>query len=128
MVSFEHPRRMAVAAAVVAALVSGGGLVYAQEGSVSGLTVIAPRQIGRDAATGAAIERVSMQADIHYSDLDLKSAKGAAEFEKRVRESAKAMCEELEKNYPVGTPDSITCTNEAVRKVESRVKALEGGG
>ena len=43
---------------------------------------------------------ISASKEVSYSDLDLSSGADAATFENRIGETAKALCEQLERTYP----------------------------
>lgn len=103
------------------------GAALAQGSSVSGVTVTAPRVIGRE-ASGIPIEEVSLSAVVRYSDLDMKTSQGAAALDKRVKETADSICRKLEADYPVGRPNAVACAKEAVAKAAAQVRAAKGAG
>ena len=104
-----------------------GGAALAQVSSLGGVTVTAPRVIGRGAG-GIPIERVSMSATIRYSDLNVKTPQGASALDKRVKDAADSLCKKLEADYPIGTPDAFTCSKEAVTNAAAQVRAAKGAG
>lgn len=112
-------------ALTVGGLVSLSPPAYAQGSTVEGITVTAPRRVGRSSTTGAPIEEVSAQRVVSYNDLDLRSASGAAELDKRISTAANEACRELETRYPVGTPDAFTCAKQARAAAQSQVDAAK---
>jgi len=116
--------------ASIAALAVGvflGGAASAQVSDLGGVTVTAPRVIGRGAG-GIPIERVSMSATVRYSDLNLKTPQGASALDIRVKDAAASLCKNLEADYPIGTPDAFTCAKEAVTNAAAQVRAAKGAG
>jgi UrcA family protein len=102
--------RLAVVAAA-AAMVST--LALAQQ--TEGVTVEAVRQakiVGRT-PSGVPIEELTLKRTVSYADLDLKTQAGAAELEKRVKETAKAACDELDTLYPLTKSEGPVCVKRA---------------
>jgi UrcA family protein len=118
--------RVGAIGAAAAALIHGPAAIGAQPTKVEGIVVTAPRTIGKDAATGANVEQVSMSSTVRLSDLNAKTDKGAAELDKRVADAARTMCRELETLYPVGNPDANTCAQRAIKQAMAQVRAAEG--
>ncbi len=125
----QLPFKSILAAAAAAALTGASAAALAQPAPVSGVTVTAPRVItrGHDAA-GAELQEVDMMSVVRVDDLDVKTAKGAAELDKRIANAAHAMCRQLETLYPVGNPDANTCAQRAIKKAAAQAKAAEGRG
>jgi UrcA family protein len=92
------------------------------QSDMSGVTVTAPRRyIGRDAATGADIERVSASRIVDYADLDLSTRRGGRELNARIEHAARAACNELDARYPDATDEEGSCVSTAVRNAMDRV-------
>jgi UrcA family protein len=123
----QLPFKSILVAAAAAGLTAAAAL--AQPAPVGGVTVTAPRMIttGRD-ATGAALQEVDMTSIVRVDDLDLKTAKGAAELDRRITNAARTMCRQLETLYPVGNPDANTCAQRAIRKAAEQTRAATGRG
>jgi UrcA family protein len=49
----------------------------------------------------ATVREVSLQGWVKYADLDLATEAGASELEKRIQQTAKALCKELDDEYPL---------------------------
>jgi UrcA family protein len=99
-------RKIAVSAAIRAAVAAAavlmvGATALAQE--TEGVTVEAVRQskIVGHTSSGIPIEEFTLRRKVSYADLDLKQQAGAAELEKRVKETAKSACDELDTLYPL---------------------------
>jgi len=120
----KHPSCSIVAGAVLVGLLAPGGWAMAQ--TVGGVTVTAPRMIGRE-ANGTPIERVSMTATVRVADLDLKTTAGVKELNKRVRDVAASLCKSLEVDYPIGTPEYVTCIKQAVTAASSQTNLIKAG-
>jgi UrcA family protein len=121
-----RPALLGPAAALCALTFTATPPMASAQPAVAGVTVTAPRTLGKT-SSGIPIEQVSMSARVAYRDLDLKKPQGAAELDKRVRSAAASMCKKLEADYPVGTPDAVTCAKEAVKNAEPQVQAAKAG-
>jgi len=90
------------------------------------ITITAPRvvheQVGRSPSTGAPIERISLTRQVDYSDLDLTKPADADELEKRVSDTAKEACKQLDSLYPLTPPDP-TCIGKATDGGMAQAKA-----
>jgi UrcA family protein len=64
--------------------------------------------------TGTPVELISLTRRVSYSDLDLTSHAGATELEKRVNDTAKAACKQLDTLYPLTSPGGDPCVKNAV--------------
>ena len=80
------------------------------------ITVTAPsiyQEIkGHKASTTAPGERITVTHYINYADLDLSKSADVAELETRVNNSAKAVCVQLDKLFPLIRPD-LNCVRKA---------------
>lgn len=108
----------------------GVGVVVAQELKEISVEVARTTKIvGRSSTTGAPVELVTLTCRVGYSDLDLKSHAGAVTLEKRVRETAKLACDQLDKRYPLDSSESPSCTkkatDEAMVQVHAAIAAAE---
>ena len=56
---------------------------------------------------------MSLTRKVGYKDLDLATHAGAAELEKRVNDTAKSLCERLDKLNPMTTSQGPSCIKEA---------------
>ena len=108
---------------------AGAGLLLTalpvQAQTVSGVVVTAPRSIGRNAATGASIDLVTMETRVVYKDLDLKTVAGSKALDKRIADAARSACTSLENLYPVGSPDTVVCTKEAIKGAQAQVSQVK---
>ena len=109
----------------------GAGLLTAsalaqQAGALQEVTVIAERPtstiVGRAGATGAPIELIELRHRVSYADLNLATASGANALNKRVKDAAKAACDELDKLYPLKERDS-KCADKAADAAKGQVDA-----
>jgi UrcA family protein len=104
-----------------------GGAAFAQkteEVTVIGTRVV-EKEVGRE-ASGVRINEVSLSYGVSYAGLDLASAAGASELEKRVHEAASAACKETSHQRPLAhlTPDEPTCAKMAADKAMVKVHEL----
>ena len=81
---------------------------------VEGVTVTAPRQVGRS-AIGAPIEEVSASRVVDYRDLDVGSDWGARELKARIQRAAASACDQLDRDYPYTVDAGDDCYRDAVR-------------
>ena len=83
--------------------------------------VIAPRYPFRT-PRGGAIEQVSLSREVRAYDLDLRTPWGADELRSRVRFTARAMCEKIDRNFAV-VDDGRSCYYEAVERAMEQADA-----
>jgi UrcA family protein len=117
------------------ALAAVSGAAMAQEQAQSSQIVIQgqPVQVttvGRS-YTGIPIVDYSFQRAVSYANLDLSTSSGAAELQKRVRETAKEACETLSAADPLDAPDDDgTCVRDAtagaMKQVTAAIAAASG--
>jgi UrcA family protein len=69
--------------------------------------------VGRSMSTGAPVERITLARSVKFADLDLRTENGALELEKRVDETAKVACSELDKLLPLTPRGGAGCIKEA---------------
>ena len=113
---------------LIALVAATAGLVAAGSASaevVEGVTVEAARivEVGRT-VYGAPEQVVVMRRGVNYSDLNLKTAEGQAAMEGRVKETATALCKELDKMYPLQDAKKANCVRDAVRTAMADVAKL----
>jgi UrcA family protein len=109
---------------VFAGLVLLGGIAAADQPpeitiSASGLTKAV---VGRT-ASGAAIEEVTLTRRVGYGDLDLAKTAGAAELQRRVDQTARDACKEIDDRYPFEDKQMKDCVKVAVDKAMVQVRA-----
>ena len=107
------------ASIAVVGMVSLGSSLQAQDDPDT-ITVTAPRHVGHTSA-GTPIEMVTVIRLISYHDLDIQTAAGVAELNKRVAAAAHAECGELERKYPIGYPDALACANKAMAEAQLQI-------
>jgi UrcA family protein len=61
-------------------------------------------------------ELISLSRGVSYADLDLSRASGAAELETRVRNAAKEVCQELNRQYPRTGGQYVYANTDCVKK------------
>lgn len=97
------------------------------DGTVSGVTITAPRVIERTRTNGI-VQEMTMSARVPYGDLDMKTSEGAAELNRRVDEAAKYVCRQLTIMYPNGEPDTFGCVKDAVGDAQPQVQLARTKG
>jgi len=111
----------------VAASISLGSIAVAQELQeivVTGKSHVATKPAGKT-ASGASLVDMSISYGVSYAGLDLASAVGAAEIEKRVNDAAKEACKEITAKKPL---EQFTTTEAECAKAaagEAMIKAHE---
>ncbi|HEX7374430.1 MAG TPA: UrcA family protein [Steroidobacteraceae bacterium] len=113
---------------LIAFVAAAAGVLAAGTSSaevVEGVTVEAARvvEVGRT-PYGAPEQVVVMRRGVSYSDLNLKTAEGQAAMEVRVKETATALCKELDKMYPLQDAKKADCVRDAVRTAMDEVAKL----
>ena len=80
---------------------------------------------------GAPIEQVTLTRHVSYSDLDLATHSGASELKKRVAETARMACKQLDELYPLDEKQEPQCYREALaaasQRVDEAIAAAERG-
>ena len=117
------------------ALAAVSGAAMAQEQAQSSQIIIQGQPVqattvGRS-YTGIPIVDYSFQRAVSYANLDLSTSSGAAELQKRVRETAKEACETLSAADPLDAPDDDgTCVRDAtagaMKQVTAAIAAASG--
>ncbi len=107
-----------MAAAAGATLFSAGA--YGQAMEV--VTVEAVREIivGRS-VIGAPIKELTIRSRVTYADLDLTTAAGAAELQKRVTQTAKSTCDEIRIDLPAEGSSVEKCFKDALADAQPQI-------
>jgi UrcA family protein len=121
MDKMDFNRRIPV---VFAGLILLGGIAAADQPpeitiSASGLTKAV---VGRT-ANGGPIEEVTLTRRVGYGDLNLAKTADAAELQRRVEQTAKDSCKELDDRYPFEPKQKEDCTKTTVDKAMVQVRA-----
>jgi UrcA family protein len=116
---------------VLASTVMGGGALAQSTtatASTSEVTVQASRAtrttIGRT-PSGIPIQDVSLSFGVSTEGLDLTTASGRQELEKRVSDAAMEACSRLGRQFPQSTPSDSECARSATNKAMAQVQQLE---
>jgi len=112
----------------VAASISLGGIAVAQalhEIVVTGKGLVAVKPVGKT-SSGVPIVDMSISYGVSYAGLDLASAVGAAEIEKRVNDAATEACKEIAAQHPAQqfTTSAEECAKAAAAKAMVKARAL----
>jgi UrcA family protein len=78
-----------------------------------GRSAVTTEVVGRAAATGAPVERLTLTWSVPFTDLDLSTHSGATELQKRVNARAQAVCQELDRLFPFTDRGGAPCVKEA---------------
>lgn len=116
---------MGVGMALSVATASIGATPDLQEIVVTAKGVIVETPTGKS-ASGVPIVDMSVSYGVSYAGLDLSSAAGVAEIEKRVNDAAKDACHEIGAKRPAQqfTTTELQCTKASVEKAMVRVHEL----
>ena len=115
-----------LAARATAALFMVSGIAAAQsakEVKIQAQRVINAKVIAHITGGGKIIE-LTLSYPVSFADLDITSVSGAAELEKRVKDAARAACEEIGSKYPGATPSDAVCAQKAAAKAMGEVRKL----
>jgi UrcA family protein len=116
--------RLTAGAAAVVFMVSGiAAAQNAKEVKIQAQRVINEKVIARITGGGKIIE-LTLSYPVSFGDLDITSVRGAAELEKRVKDAARAACEEIGSKYPGATPSDRVCAQKAATKAMDEVRRL----
>ncbi len=105
---------LALATVPASAQTSYGGNPTAETPSEE-VIITAPRYHARHNAIGAQLDTVSLSRDVSFTDLDLRTERGARLLRARVRETARTLCQQLQTDYLVTEDDSPPCYATALR-------------
>jgi UrcA family protein len=104
-------RRTLILLGLACAIATGAALAD----PIEVVVVEAARTVKTTAPSSVATDHdVSLQGWVRCGDLDLATSTGAAELAKRVEQTAKSLCKELDQAYPLIEDDS--CVKNAVNK------------
>jgi UrcA family protein len=116
--------------AVAVGLLAGASLtptVFAQTQDMGEVSVQASRVVKKVIGTtssGIPIEDISLSYGVSTSGLDLSTAAGAAEMQKRVSNAATSLCKELARQYPNSSTTDAECVRKATDKAMVKVNEL----
>ncbi len=82
--------------------------------------------VGRT-SSGLPIEEVTITHRVSYADLDLTKTAGAAELKRRVQETARAACKQLDELYPLEAKNARECARMAIAKASPQVENAING-
>lgn len=88
--------------------------------------VVAPRitrETPQDAMGGLIVERDEI---LDITGLDLTRTSDLLELEQRIEDSATRLCNELEEEYPLGSPRTLVCIRRAVEDTMAQVEQAVG--
>ncbi|MDB6043111.1 MAG: hypothetical protein JWM63_1662 [Gammaproteobacteria bacterium] len=123
MVSF---RRTGTFRSRLPAALALGALAFMSAGAQAAdpdeITISAPsvRTVGRDAATGAPIQDVTVKASIKFDPVTLTTNSGVALLKDSVVETARKACDS---NSLLMSDDDETCVRGAIKSVQAQVDA-----
>ena len=129
-----RPHALAAAAAI-ALFAFGSQPVHAQQegtqttGVNEEITIVAPRVVKRKIVgrtpIGAPIEVVTLSRPVSYGDLDLATEEGRATLRKRIEDTAKKTCKELDVMYPESMYPPIPAEQHCVENAISEAMAVQ---
>ena len=116
--------RVVGGASVALCMVSGiAAAQNAKEVNIQAQRVINEKVIAHITGGGKIIE-LALSYPVSFADLDITSVTGAAELEKRVKDAARAACEEIAFKYPSATPSNAVCAQKAAAKAMTEVREM----
>jgi UrcA family protein len=89
--------------------------------AVVGEVVIESPKVVERTRYGVIGQEVLMSVRVSYADLDMQSAGGVAELDRRVNVAANYVCEQLDRRYPEGAPELFYCAKNAVNGAKPQV-------
>jgi len=119
----------AVAGVVAAGLMIANDQALAQalvSQTTEEITVTGPRTVhrtptGRKSMTGAPVEEVTLMRRVSYAGLNLNDPMDVKEFERRIHDTAKEACSQLDTLYPENLYPRVTTDKECMKE------AVNGG-
>jgi UrcA family protein len=117
----------AVPAILVAGLCLTGSALADELPTITIGAGVTTKSVVGHSAIGAPIEEVTITHRVSYADLDLTKTADAAELRRRVQETARAACRQLDALYPLEAKNARECTRNAIARASSQVdNAIEG--
>ena len=119
-IQLPSAKQLAIVAIAFAMTVPAAPAEQIDNDQVSQITVHASQKVKTKQVgisyTGIPIEQVQLTRHVGYGDLDLASPAGKAALDKRIKDIAKAACEQLSTLYPLEqwTTDNQTCIADAI--------------
>jgi UrcA family protein len=89
--------------------------------AVVGEVVIESPKVVERTRYGVIGQEILMSVRVSYADLDMRTADGAAELDRRVNVAANYVCEQLDRRYPEGAPEVFYCAKNAVSGAKPQV-------
>ena len=86
------------------------------------VSTVAQAVAGRT-GVGAPVDRVTLTHQVSYADLDLTARAGEAELHRRIAETARFACGQIERLYPAQSESLARCTRGAIEDASSQVTA-----
>ncbi|HEX8757209.1 MAG TPA: UrcA family protein [Steroidobacteraceae bacterium] len=87
-----------------------------------GAGVLTKTVVDHSVSTGAPIEEVTVTHRVSYADLDLRTQAGAAELRRRVEETARVACKQLDDLYPLEEKKARECADTAIADASPQVR------
>lgn len=108
-----------------------GGLALAQTTPLEVVTVEAERsEKVAQTSYGVPVREVTIRSRVSYADLDLKTEKGVDELVKRIHETARSTCKEMDVKFPVqghGVDECIKAATDGAMAQAKKIIAEKGG-
>ncbi len=95
-----------------------------QEVEITAFKTVAPSSHG---ATWRQVETIQLSRGVSYADLDLTTESGAAELRQRVRNTAKEVCQQLQREHPFANETDLpfgSCVEEAIHDAMVETNAV----
>ena len=109
----------------LAVAVGAAGMTLAQAVEKE-VTVMARRVVRTAVGSAVPMEEVIVQRRVSYADLDLATDTGVAELDKRIRDTAKAACDEIVVKAPASTSDDSACVKRAIDEAMAEAAKVIG--
>jgi UrcA family protein len=74
-------------------------------------------------STGKRVDMVQLSRVVGYADINIATASGAAVLRQRVSDSAKSVCEEIGRLYPLPPSGTELCIEKAMKAATPQVQA-----
>ena len=117
-------KRLTTVAVGLLAGVSLSAVVAQDMGEVNVQASRVVKKVIGTTSSGVPIEDISLSYGVSTGGLDLSTAAGAAELQKRVGNAATAACKELGRQYPSSSTSDAECVKKATDKAMVRVNEL----
>ena len=119
----QRTRQIGTALLAITACLATSAYAQIAPKTISVEVAILTRVLAGRTGVEAPADQVTLTHLVSYEDLDLTTQSGVEELHRRIAETARFACEQLERLYPRQSESLARCTNQALEDTASQVDA-----